>query len=437
MNDNINATKNITQDAATAMIQSMTVEQLQVFMQMISQAIMAQQAPQTGAVEPVVNPEPVPKQMSPEEEMEEFVNRTGSEMLDIDMQKTKFEKVRLMDFSEIKTREDIMNDFLYDAIYSDDVRESDLIKIVSELKVIAKKIGGRELESDVKEICRVRKKDLQRKIKKKHEAKNKKQKDEDYKSFEESYSTEFSDLPEFSTGNRVCGFRFKADDSGIYEIDDSGDINSIGYKILCRTPVLINRVILPDEGYYDGAEKKFEIIYRDNHGWHKKILAQDVLFNSSKIDILIKDIGFEKEISKKLSAYFIDTYELSIRSGKLPEVTAFSKFGFSHDMQRFYPYVDEPLMDSESEFKKLVKALQPHGDENLWFEAMRKMRATKIHMLNFAIAGALSAPLIGLLKMEGFTCNIYGNKEPENLFLVKLQQQFLEIAIRHLDILRV
>lgn len=223
-----------------AIINNMTPEQQQLMNQMIQQvAGQVQQTVVPLSKEYHKNSEQLPNQ-------QELYNLFEEPAQD-------FRKVLHLDFSDIKLKEDFFNDRLYNIIFDENISADKRMTIVMALKNKAKEIGGCRFQDDIGKICKVREKELQDKIKEEQKVK--------ISGIDESgFRTNFTCLPDFSTGNKICGHRFKADDNGIFEMID--EYGRPCENLLCRTHMLINREAVLDCGYNEGDSVKVELIYR-------------------------------------------------------------------------------------------------------------------------------------------------------------------------------
>lgn len=327
-------------------------------------------------------------------------------------QKKNFESLYKKDYSCITSKEDILSDGLYDEVYgglyedypgSKTVARADISTVEYILSEKAKAIGGTELQRFFKR----RSSEERKRRKKEYEEKRRKNAGT---AMDLAVQTDFSDLPEFSTGNKFVSPEWHADNNSIYTLEERGQQT----KILKASdhPILINRELRAIDGS-DKNNKRVELLLKPDDKWITEIVALADLYDPRTASKILNGLGMEltPDMITPMIKYLQSMSVESRKRGALDTVETVSTLGWSEDKKRFLPYTNSGfIFDRESEFPTLIKALTPAGDREAYYQKMRELRASGQVHLNFAIAAALCSPILGMLTEhpEGFICNIYG-----------------------------
>lgn len=315
----------------------------------------------------------------------------------------------------ITSREQFFDDALYTTIYGaikSEILQNQLYVLLTER---AKKIGGTELVNAFKKNCSVKKKE----IKKEREAEEKKAKEEAKQRAKEAelaklaagHMTEYENLPEWCTGNKYIGSDWTANNAeGVYKLEESG--NSTKLVEACGRPVLINHLLDPIDGG-DGIER-VEIGFESEKGWKKLVVERGMLLNQARaIDLANNGLAVYSENVRNFTTFMASMLTESSKRNAIPSIPSSGKMALydKREEKLLLPFNDENFVfEKEGQFPRLVEALRPHGDRDTYFNEFKKLRKeTKNEMfLKFTVASVLASPLLGMLKQNGFVCNLYG-----------------------------
>lgn len=198
----------------------------------------------------------------------------------------------------------------------------------------------------------------------------------------------------YSSEELNCGM-WVADMSGVKAFSDKG-----GFRLACYHP------ILPAERLFN-LETKTEKIrlayFRDGH-WKDIIVDKDLIASSTKIvKLSAYGVAVTSESSKNLVAYLSDVENLnSITISK-----STSKLGWND--QDFIPYDETIKFDDESRFKDLIDSIKMVGSEEIWFDAVKKIRANRVHYEpQLYMSASFASVLVKKLNMLPFIVNLWG-----------------------------
>ena len=331
----------------------------------------------------------------------------------------KYKNIKKGDFSMLQSKDDFFDDDLYQFLYGGlnlrgvvygYIPVAEIDRYVSMVEDKAREIGKTDLVKIFRKKCTAKKRQLKELKQAEVEAEKRKKLEREIERRERGQMTEYTNLPSWCTGNKFIDIKFTADDTGIYETVERHGVEI--KTLICRTPMLINKDVVPENGYTDTADAKVELMYRDKRGWHRTIISYDILINGTKIKALnAMRIGFEEKNASRVAAFLMSMYEQSVDRNTMPELTSTTHLGWSMDKAKFYPYVSgtEAALDADNQYKKLAASLRPHGDEAEWYEKIKNLRKDGPLMLRFAIAAALVSPMLQFIDIrDGMICNIYG-----------------------------
>lgn len=198
----------------------------------------------------------------------------------------------------------------------------------------------------------------------------------------------------YKDGELNCGM-WLADMSGVKAFSDKG-----GYKLACYHP------ILPVERLFNIETKteKIRLAYFRDEAWRDIIVDKDLIASNSKIVKLSSyGIAVTTESSKNLVSYLADVENLN----HIPISMSTSKLGWiSND---FIPYDKKIRFDDESRFKDLIDSISTCGSEDIWIEAVKKIRANKHHYEpQLMMSASFASVLVKKLNLLPFIVNLWG-----------------------------
>lgn len=322
----------------------------------------------------------------------------------------KFMPITRGDISCVTEESDFKHHELYDALYgsmdypeiSDDMREN----CIYELKKVAQKTGGRPLVSLFKNKCD------QAKIK----AAEQRQKIEtDKKTAAEQVAiihgkkTQFTNLPEKSTGNKFISPEWNTDAATVWTTESRG--GETRAVTACTQPVLINRRLEPIDGIED--VRRVELLYKDGKVWRTSREELETLFNANKVlSLANKGIAITKKNAPAFCEFMASMYQESLDRDALPTLGTMTKLGWSKDRKIFMPYVTgdmEVLFDQKEKFNTLLETLRPAGDRDKWYKEFKRLRETRYLPFLLLTAAALAAPIIGLTNLDSFVFDLHSS----------------------------
>lgn len=206
--------------------------------------------------------------------------------------------------------------------------------------------------------------------------------------------TNFSDGP-----NMYVGGEWIANDTGIYYDDGKhAPINISG------TPVLITASVVSLEK----ESIRYQLAYKDEDSgeWEYAIEAAETLLSPRKVVSLANlGISLSGRTAGLMCDYFKSIIDESRKKGAMKCIVASSKLGWHEG--KFLPYdCKEFVFDGEKDFPYIIDALKEHGDREKWYEEFKKLRGRDV--VDFMAAGVLAAPLIKIVGVDGFVCDLYG-----------------------------
>ena len=210
--------------------------------------------------------------------------------------------------------------------------------------------------------------------------------------------TNFSDGP-----NMYVGDEWIANDTGIYY--DDGKHAPIK---ISGTPVLITASVVSLEK----ENIRYQLAYKDKKysgKWKYRICEAGTLLNPRKVINLVDlGINFSGRKAGLMCDYFKSILDESEKRAPMKHIIASSKLGWHEG--KFLPYdCKEFVFDGEKAFPYIIDALKEHGDREKWYEEFKKLRGRDA--VDFMTAGVLAAPLIKIIGLDGFVCDLYGKGE--------------------------
>lgn len=136
----------------------------------------------------------------------------------------------------------------------------------------------------------------------------------------------------------------------------------------------------------------------------KQLASAQQIISLADMDI---DINSEnaKEVVRYMSVLESKNYD------DLPRHNAVSHMGWLPD-GRFMPYVDDIIYDGGEgpEFEKIYREMKPTGDESVWMDIAKNVRAGESVPARIALVAGFAAPLVKMLDALSFVVHIWGSK---------------------------
>lgn len=311
----------------------------------------------------------------------------------------------------VTKREQFYDEKLYTTLYNltcGDIRRNNVIAL---LESKAKELGGTALVQHFKKNCVAAKKEAKEKKKKEEEqakqARAAQEQAERDRELEEGNMTQFTNLPEWCTGNKYVGPGWIGTDrDGVYMYEECGRTTKT--IVACGRPVLINRILEPIDGG-DGIDR-IEIAYDSERGWRRRIVERGELTNQNRA---IKLAEYSVDINSERVRPFTNLMssmlkESSIR-GVIPTIKSSKKIAIFKDEKIMLPYADKDyVFEKDAQFPRLIDALTPHGSEEASIQGFVDLRRKKtFRNFNFIIAATLAAPIVMMTHSNGFVFNYY------------------------------
>ena len=197
--------------------------------------------------------------------------------------------------------------------------------------------------------------------------------------------------------------------SGKYTCDERGICytGQMGEAVeVCSHPLMpVKRII-----NLDSNEEKLELAYcRGTPQWRTLIAGRELLASAQRILSLARNgIAVNSENAKEIVKYLGDLESMNFTD--LPVQNATSHMGWLPDGQ-FAPYCEGIVYDGESpEFARMFRDIQPHGDENVWMELAKEVRAGSSVPARMALAASFAAPLVEKLGALPFFVHLWGTQ---------------------------
>lgn len=196
-----------------------------------------------------------------------------------------------------------------------------------------------------------------------------------------------------------CG-AWIATDAGVYaqSYDSPTDI------VACYHPILpVERLKNMETG-----EEQILLAYKRNGRWREIKVAKDVISSASKIVALSKmGISVTSENAKYLVKYLSDVENMNDDTIQIQSSTA--KLGWHGE--DFIPYDTDIIFDGDNRFRSLFDAVHESGDENVWMDHVKQLRATGRIELKFMLAASFASVLVKPLGALPFFVDLWGETE--------------------------
>lgn len=218
------------------------------------------------------------------------------------------------------------------------------------------------------------------------------------KSHPKQLEDNYTQFDYFDDGHELyCG-------SWIADNDGVRTYNMFGEVLACYHPILpVKRLKNLETG-----EEQIEIAYKRNNRWQTRKFPKTVITSASKITQLSSvGISVTSENAKYLVRFLSDIENMN---DSLIEVqSSTSKLGWHKD--EFIPYDNNIVFDGDNRFKSLYDAVHERGNEEIWYEHVKKLRASGKKEIKFMIAASLASVLIQPLGALPFFVDLWGETE--------------------------
>lgn len=206
---------------------------------------------------------------------------------------------------------------------------------------------------------------------------------ENYTSFDDTYDSMF------------CG-NWIADDNGIRTF------TMFGERLACYHPIIpVTRLVNHETG-----REKVKLAFKKGFTWKEIIVEKGVIASASRI-VSLADYGVSvtSETAKALVSYLSDIENYNIL--QINTQVSTSKLGWID--KEFMPYEDSVIFDSENRFKSTYDSICPSGDEDAWYDLVKKIRRSDRVEPKIYIAGALASALLEPMNALPFIINLWGD----------------------------
>ena len=210
------------------------------------------------------------------------------------------------------------------------------------------------------------------------------------------YLTLFPEEPvQLKCGKYIC------DEYGVMYTGRLGEEISV-----CSHPLLpVQRIINMDTG-----EEKLQLAFsRGGSQWKRLIASKDTTASAQRIISLAKNgIAVNSENSKEIVKYLSDLESMNYT--ELPVQNSTGHMGWLPD-GTFAPFCEGIVYDGESpEFTRIYQDICEHGDEQVWMDLAKKVRAGKSVPARIALAASFAAPLVSLMGALPFFVHLWGTQ---------------------------
>ena len=199
------------------------------------------------------------------------------------------------------------------------------------------------------------------------------------------------------TGTELnCG-KWTANGSGVTIFDT---VNCVE-RIACPHPILITKILTNVET----GDEKVRLAYQRNGAWKTLVCDKNKIASANKIvDLANKGILVTSETAKYLVKYLSELEYLNM--GTIDEGKSTGKFGWIG--KEFMPYDTGIEFDAEQKFPELIKAIQPSGSVDKWFDLVKEIRQKGRIETQIYLAASFSSILLKPLNALPFIVNLWG-----------------------------
>lgn len=290
---------------------------------------------------------------------------------------------------------------------------------VTKLEIMAKNIGGTELLRSFKKMCKLKKEEVKKNF---LENKRKEREEQERRYAIDGFMTKFKDLPDISTGNKFVSPEWDTSLGFVTKEELKKDGTCGKITTVCGLPALINRRVVK-LGTNTEIEE-YEILYKDgDNKWRTKIVERGKLINSKKvIELGAYGLCIDSSMATNFSGYMLSMISEQAKRGGFPAVYSTDKLLIKKDEKLVATYTDKDLIFSKQDkFPGLLQSLQPVGDKNEWYEAVKKLRkAPHSDDFNYILATMFTPLLVTVLGTQGFVNEIYGASQTGKSAMLKV-----------------
>lgn len=212
----------------------------------------------------------------------------------------------------------------------------------------------------------------------------------------------FSGMDRFFGDNAVNYGSYTCTDAGISGTDRFG----IPFEV-CTEPIIISRrgVNVDDE------RETVDISFHQDGIWKtiKNIAKRDVS-DDSKLGAILADRGVNvNPDTRKRISVFLCNFDAANRS-IIPRVKTTSNIGWTAN-NTFAPITGDVILGAfdNDDFAAIAKAINAGGDEKVWYDGVKALRAAKWSLRSrIAMAGAFASPMISKLHILPFWIHLEG-----------------------------
>lgn len=198
----------------------------------------------------------------------------------------------------------------------------------------------------------------------------------------------------------ACG-GWIANDSGVYA-QVSGGVE----QVACYHPILpVERLKNLETG-----EEQIKLAYCRNKRWSEIIVPKTLVTSANKIVALSgRGIAVTSENAKLLVKYLSDVECMNDDDINVQYST--SKLGWISGLSEFIPFDQDIVFDGDSRFKQTYEAITESGDETVWMEHIKALRASGRAEIKFILAASFASVLVKPLGALPFFVDLWGETE--------------------------
>lgn len=211
-----------------------------------------------------------------------------------------------------------------------------------------------------------------------------------------SNEVQFSDPP---VAGLKCG-EWICDDLGVRRVFMGKD-DEPKEEAACPHPLLPSeRLVNVDTGV-----EKLRVAFRKDDGWKSVIIERSKAASRQKV-IELADRGAQvtSENAGSVVRYLSDIESLNLDT--IPLARSVGRLGWVGE--EFSPYAEGLRYDGEESYREQYGSVRQCGSREVWFDAVRAIRADDRVPARLMLAGSLASPMISLLGKLPFFINFWG-----------------------------
>ena len=208
----------------------------------------------------------------------------------------------------------------------------------------------------------------------------------------------FTDFDYFGNGTELYCGPWIANDDGVKGYNLFGEI------LACYHPILpVERLENLETG-----EEQILIAFKRNGKWKTHKVPKDVISTASKITALARfGVSVTSENARHLVRFLSDVENWNDNVIQLQRST--SKLGWLKG--DFIPYDKDTIFDGDVRFKQIFEAIHENGDAQIWFDHMKKLRASGKFEIRFMLAASFASVIIKIVGGLPFFVDHWGETE--------------------------